>query len=246
MNDEPECSGVAASWCPSCGDCTCPREDDGEPVVLTAEPATIERMWPKTYVVHNPSCPLHGTASTHGALPRRGQESDGRAMRLAPITCRRATALGFVARVHRRLPRVQGAMWGVSLVDGERVVGVVLVGHPSRVQTSPTNEHLRVLRLAVEDGVRNGCSMLYVAAWRAARAMGCRRMDTHTHLDEPGTSLVAAGWLDGGLTDGGEHSRPSRRRAPAVDSERKRRWWAPGSVDNDGRKLGASKRAMGT
>ena len=67
MNDEPECSGVAASWCPSCGDCTCPREDDGEPVVLTAEPATIERMWPKTYVVHNPSCPLHGTASTHGA-----------------------------------------------------------------------------------------------------------------------------------------------------------------------------------
>ncbi len=166
-------------------------------------------------------------------------------MRLAPITVRRASALGFVAATHRRLPKVQGAMWGVSIVDGDTVVGVALVGHPSRVQTTATNEHLRVLRVAVVEGVKNGCSMLYGAAWRAARAMGCRRMDTHTHLDEPGTSLIASGWLYGGLTDGGEHDRPSRRRGPAIDSQPKLRWWAPGSVDDDGRPLGAAARAMG-
>ena len=53
---------------------------------------------------------------------------------------------------------------------------------------------------------------------------------THTHLDEPGTSLRAAGWVFAGLTHGGEHSRPSRPRAKAVDSLPKKRWFAPGSA----------------
>lgn len=155
-----------------------------------------------------------------------------------PITVRRATALGWVAETHRRLPRVQGAMWGVSLRDADadmELLGVVLVGWPSQEQTRETCEHLRVLRTAVREGVPNGCSMLLGAAWRAARAMGALRMDTHTHLDEPGTSLVAAGWVEDGLTSGGEHSRPGRPRRPAVDARPKRRWWAPGSVLPDGR-----------
>jgi hypothetical protein len=150
---------------------------------------------------------------------------------LRPITVRRATALGFVVRTHRRLPNVQGAMWGVSAVNcaGE-VVGVALVGHPSRVQTTPENEHLRILRVAVRENTPNACSMLYSACWRAARAMGCLRMDTFTHLDEPGTSLIAAGWTAAGLTSGGEHDRASRPRKKVVDARPERRWWAPGSV----------------
>lgn len=101
---------------------------------------------------------------------------------LRPITVRRATALGFVEVTHRRLPNVQGAMWGVSVLDAEsqELLGVALVGHPSQEQTTPTNEHLRVLRVAVVEGVPNACSMLYGACWRAAKAMGCLRMDTHT------------------------------------------------------------------
>lgn len=151
---------------------------------------------------------------------------------LRPITVRRATALGFVESTHRRLPKVQGAMWGVSVVDkrSQEILGVALVGHPSRLQMTPTEEHLRVLRVAVKEGVPNACSMLYGACWRAAKAMGCVRMDTHTHLDEPGTSLVAAGWVEGSLTKGGEHARAKRPRKPAVDNQPKRRWWAPGSV----------------
>ena len=127
-------------------------------------------------------------------------------------------------------------MWGISVVDGstDDVLGVALVGHPSRVQTTATNEHLRVLRCAVREGVPNACSMLYGACWRAARAMGCIRMDTHTHADETGASLVAAGWVEGGLTSGGEHSRANRKRGPAVDPLPKFRWWAPGSILRDG------------
>jgi len=127
-------------------------------------------------------------------------------------------------------------MWAISVRSGDEVVGVALVGWPSRTQTSPEMDHLRVLRVAVREGYPNACSMLYGACWRAARAMGCTSMDTFTHLDEPGTSLRAAGWIAGGVTAGGEYDRPSRRRAPQVDAGPKRRWWAPGSVvDLNGR-----------
>ena len=109
-------------------------------------------------------------------------------------------------------------------------MGVALVGWPSRLQTSDEVEMLRVLRVAVQEGHKNGCSMLYGACWRAARAMGCTSMDTFTHLDEPGTSLRGAGWIDGGLTKGGEYDRASRPRKAQVDAAPKRRWWAPGSL----------------
>lgn len=156
---------------------------------------------------------------------------------LRPITVKRQGAIGFIAATHRRLPRVQGGMWAACVREAEsqRVVGVVLVGWPSRVQTNELCEHLRVLRCAVEPGVPNACSMLYGAAWRAARALGAVRMDTFTHLDEPGTSLRAAGWIPDGLTAGGEYDRACRHRRPAIDSSLKRRWLAPGSILSDGR-----------
>jgi hypothetical protein len=149
---------------------------------------------------------------------------------LRPWTVKRSAALRFVADTHRRLPRVQGAMWCVSVrAEGGKIVGVALVGWPSREQTTDEMDHLRVLRVAVQEGHPNACSMLYGACWRAARAMGVESMDTFTHMDEPGTSLRAAGWTDAGVTAGGEYSRPSRRRQPQVDAAPKRRWWAPGS-----------------
>jgi hypothetical protein len=153
-----------------------------------------------------------------------------------PMTVRKATGLKFVSDVHRRLPLVQGAMWATSIRDAVtmELLGVCLVGHPSREQATESNEHLRVLRCAVAAGVPNGCSMLYASAWRAARALGCLRLDTHTHADEPGTSLKAAGWLFGGWTVGGLHRRQGRPRKVPVDPEPKLRWWAPGSRWDDG------------
>jgi len=150
-------------------------------------------------------------------------------LRLRPWTVKRADALDFVRDVHRHLPKVQGAMWCVSVRSGSEIVGVALVGWPSRTQTSDEMDMLRVLRVAVKPGYKNACSMLYGACWRAARAMGCDSMDTFTLPDEPGTSLRAAGWVEAGKTAGGEHSRKSRPRAPAVDPRPKTRWFAPGS-----------------
>lgn len=150
-------------------------------------------------------------------------------LHLRPWTVKRSDALAFVRETHRRLPKVQGAMWCISARDDKEIIGVVLVGWPSRMQTTREMDHLRVLRLAVKEGYPNACSMLYAAAWRAARAMGATSMDTFTHADESGVSLRAAGWIDGGMTEGGSYDRPSRARNAPVDCRPKRRWWAPGS-----------------
>lgn len=110
------------------------------------------------------------------------------------------------------------------------------------MQMTSTHEHLRVLRVAVVEGVHNGCSMLYGAVWKAARALGAKRMDTHTHNDEFGGSLRAAGWLHGGWTTGGTWDCPSRRRSAPVDSLPKQRWWTPGPQMPDGTILHTQRR----
>jgi hypothetical protein len=69
--------------------------------------------------------------------------------------------------------------------------------------------------------------MLYGALCRAGKALGYSEAWTYTLPHEDGRSLHAAGFLDMGLTSGGEHDRPSRHRAPAVCSLPKRRWARP-------------------
>jgi hypothetical protein len=145
-----------------------------------------------------------------------------RHLHLRPWTVKRADALSFVRDTHRRLPKVQGAMWCVSVRDDKEIVSVALVGWPWQEQTNDETDHLRVLRVAVKEGYKNACSMLYGAAWRAAKAMGVESMDTFTHLDEPGTSLRAVGSIQDGVTAEGEYDRPSRKRAAQMDAAPKK------------------------
>ena len=70
---------------------------------------------------------------------------------------------------------------------------------------------LEVTRLCT-DGTKNACSMLYAAAWRAARAMGYKRIGTYILDSEVGTSLAAAGWRLVHKTSGDTWSRTSRPR----------------------------------
>ena len=71
-------------------------------------------------------------------------------------------------------------------------MGVVIVGRPvSRYLDDGWT--LEVNRLCT-NGSRNACSMLYGAAWRAARAMGYKRLITYILESESGASLRAAGW----------------------------------------------------
>lgn len=150
----------------------------------------------------------------------------GDPLTLRPWTVRRAGA--FVAKVHRRLPRVQGGLWAVRVCRGAEVRGCAIVGHPARLWMD--EGVLAVLRVAVLPATPNACSMLYGACSRAARAMGASGLVTYTHLDEHGASLRGSGWIYGGTTAGGEHGRESRQRALAIDPLPKNRWWAPWSA----------------
>lgn len=51
------CTGVAASWCPNCGDCMCPYDED------------FGYLGDR----NDPSCPLHGPQSLHAEVRFRSQ-----------------------------------------------------------------------------------------------------------------------------------------------------------------------------
>jgi hypothetical protein len=142
-------------------------------------------------------------------------------LRVRPCTVK--AALRIVKGLHRHLPDLQGGLFAAKAVnDSGELIGVAVAGNPCR-EWQDTGR-LVISRVAVEEGNPNGCSMLYGALCRAAKNLGYSEAWTYTLPEEPGTSLRAAGFVDMGLTGGGEWDRPSRRRAKAVHSEPKRRW----------------------
>jgi hypothetical protein len=81
--------------------------------------------------------------------------------------------------------------FAIGVSDQGRLVGVTTVGRPvSRLLDDGWT--VEVTRTCT-DSSRNANSALYGAAWRAARAMGYRRLVTYTQQDETGASLRAAG-----------------------------------------------------
>ncbi len=109
---------------------------------------------------------------------------------LCPISIGDARA--FVALHHRHHGAPRSGLFAVAVAQDVELVGVAIVGRPiaRAFQDGYTAEITRCCTL----GDRNAPSMLYGAAWRAARAIGYRRLITYTLLTEPGTSLRAAGW----------------------------------------------------
>jgi hypothetical protein len=130
---------------------------------------------------------------------------------LQPITF--AEAAAFVRRYHRHHAPSVGWKYGIGVNDGERVVGVVMVGR--RVARHIDDGLTLEVTRCCTDGTRHACSMLYGAAWRAAKALGYRRLVTYTLVEEPGTSLKAAGWKPLYETPGRSWSCPGR---PRVDT----------------------------
>jgi hypothetical protein len=142
-----------------------------------------------------------------------------------PVTLRAANRM--VGIEHRHHAPTTGHRWSTSVVDPDgEVRGVAIMGRPvSRVLDG--RGWVEVLRVCT-DGTPNACSALYGAAARQAAAMGWPRWQvfTYTRRDEPGTSLVAAGWVRVAESGGGEWSRGTRLRRPADDPEPKVRWHA--------------------
>jgi hypothetical protein len=141
---------------------------------------------------------------------------------LQPISFPEAVA--FIAKHHRHHIPPVGWKFGIGVNDGEKVVGVITVGRPV-ARHLDDGWVLEVTRCCT-DGTKNASSMLYGAAWRAAQALGYKRLITYTLIEEPGTSLKAAGWKDVYTTAGGSWSAPSRPRVDKHPTGQKRLWEA--------------------
>jgi len=139
---------------------------------------------------------------------------------LQPISI--GEAQRFVTQHHRHHDAPTGALFAVAVSDGEAVRGVAVIGRPvaRMLQDGWTAEVTRVCTL----GDQNAPSMLYGAAWRAARALGYRRLITYTLGSEPGTSLVASGWKLVGAAGGGSWHRANRPRVDTAPTEQKQLW----------------------
>ena len=131
-------------------------------------------------------------------------------LEVCPMTLREANA--YVEQYHRHHGPVVGHKFSIGLSDGEKIVGVAIVGRPVSRHLDD-GWTLEVNRLCT-DGTRNACSMLYAAAWRAARAMGYKRLVTYILDTENGASLRAAGWKCIGQAGG---LRWTGKRRPEVD-----------------------------
>lgn len=141
-------------------------------------------------------------------------------LRIRPIGQKEAFA--WINATHRHLDAPRGWKFGTSLYRDGEMVGVACGGRPSSRLLDPT-EWIEIQRVAT-DGTKNACTKLYAAICRAAEAVGYEWAITYTLPEEGGASLRAAGFVDDGLTDGGEWSRKGRPRAKALRSEPKRRW----------------------
>jgi hypothetical protein len=147
-------------------------------------------------------------------------------LRVTPIT--QAEASEFVRTHHRHHPPLRvGYVFSVAVADeDDQVRGVAIVGRPVS-QYLFDGFTLEVRRVAT-DGSKNACSMLYGAAWRAARALGYRQLITYTLASEPGSSLRASGWRVVARVTGQSWDAPERGR-PRVDlnsDQMKLRWAA--------------------
>jgi hypothetical protein len=111
---------------------------------------------------------------------------------IVPVLLKEATE--FVANFHRHNLPPRGGVFSVGASDGARLVGVAIVGRPiaRSLQDGTTLEVLRCC--VVDDAPKGTCSALYGACWRAARALGWRRLLTYTLQAEGGASLRGAGW----------------------------------------------------
>lgn len=145
-------------------------------------------------------------------------------LELQPINLKEARR--FILREHRHHKPPTGGLFAIGINDGTKVVGVAIVGRPipKAYQDGWTCE---VIRLATDD-TPHVASKLYAACWRAARAMGYRRMGTYLLKREHGTSVAAAGWkMLYETTDRPKGwDTPSRPRVVSAPTEAKT-FWAP-------------------
>jgi hypothetical protein len=115
---------------------------------------------------------------------------NGGTLDIVPVSF--AEACEFVTALHRHHRAPVGHKFSIGVARGDDLVGVIMVGRPV-ARSLDTGATLEVTR-SCTDGTEHANSMLYGAAWRAAKALGYRRLITYTQTGEGGASLRGAGW----------------------------------------------------
>lgn len=128
-------------------------------------------------------------------------------LRLFPATLAQANEM--VSRFHRHHKPVVGHRFSIGVEDEDGVIhGCAIVGRPVAREVDQ-NRVAEVTRL-VSDGTPHVCSKLYAACARAAASMGYSWIQTSILESEPGTSLIAAGWVLHHRIKGRDWNCPSR------------------------------------
>ena len=141
-------------------------------------------------------------------------------MNVVPCTFQEAAA--FIRAHHRHHRPSLSVKFCLAVADADVVVGVAMVGRPV-ARGLDDGWTVEVTRTCT-DGARNANSMLYGAAWRAAKALGYRRLVTYTRLEESGASLRAAGFRVVAEVRARGWSCPSRPRVDTAPLQDKLRW----------------------
>lgn len=147
-------------------------------------------------------------------------------LHLVPITFRQAR--DYVTDQHRHHAPPVGHKFSIGVAtDDGTLHGVAIIGRPV-ARSWDNGLTLEVTRTAT-DGTPHVNSMLYGAAWRAAKALGYRRLITYTQAGESGASLRAVGWrVIAERPARAGWNCPSRVRQPrGTDSIRRTVWEAP-------------------
>ena len=112
-------------------------------------------------------------------------------LRVVPVKFR--DACDFVEAWHRHNKAPRGMVFCLGAADDDDVLVAVAIASRPVAKSYDDGLTLEVSRTATA-GTANANSLLYGAAWRAAKALGWRRLITYTQAEETGTSLRAAGW----------------------------------------------------
>jgi len=144
--------------------------------------------------------------------------------KLVVVPCTIEQANAYVARMHRHHGAIPIARLAFAVADEAGFVrGVAIVGRPCNTHLDD-GWTLEVRRVCT-DGCPNACSLLYGAAWKAARAIGYRKLVTYTLPAEGGASLRAVGWKEvKGCGGDPWKSRKRSRQVNPLSLVKKTRW----------------------
>ena len=133
----------------------------------------------------------------------------------------------FVTNFHRHNKKTQGCKFCIGASDGQRLVGVAIVGRPiARAwDNGVTAEVTRVC--SHPDAPKNTGSFLYGRCWRIWQQMGGKKMLTYTLKEESGATMRAVGWKIMGETKPATEKGGWNTRAPQHNGYISNREWQP-------------------